>query len=1380
MVNSSNVLTATEIDNNRNNILIRVDEAVMKHVSSFVKRKTRDIRESLKAEFPGQPEKHVVPVETIDKIRSEYVSSQEVADFREYQVESLNSEVENYMQLRSRLNMLNDLNEFSADIEKMGIQVHDGEYMSYGDLIEKLPSFNDTFGNMIASRKETISTMISSFKGKSLEMDELGMLFRLHEMYAIKRDHPDIDLFNKYEFNTNIDYANELSRLYLARSANGNNDSNIINDLVDNRGVASVKSRRNIIGNKLLGMLLSNVDNKFSMVTNNRVTCLSNTYVTDATVDTRFTTRTIGELLMEITSDKKANMEKVDRQQVYMTYDGSRPGTDGYHKWNGLQVFDIDLKEWEGDVSYLKSALHKYLLKFHWYLWTCKSASGKGIHVYTKVSPAHHVYLDLEDNERLSKYWYSVNYMTKETLINDILRRIHDGKSSLKFDDGAWLTKHDNRFIDNSVGRITSGIRLSYDPMPLVNPGFMDLHVSVFLHETTDGVNSMKFIKEVFNRAYKKEYQVERVKRYVAMIDELSIEEDKRDKPGPINLSSYVNISGDSGGIRPLPRNSIKYITRYNVCNTLAAIMGKDGLQVAHVLLDSKGCGNAREINAFYSCALSNKKEPSKLGLNILEKYGVIKNVEPELEKIVEKGFKDDLRTMIMNVSGDSVLKVTRHTINLGEEEYLGDVKKQIMSKVISSKINILLSPAGSGKTEMIKSLARDGKRVMLVLPFISVIKNKVEKDPEILELFACYYGSKDVKTIEPGINAVTTFDKFSRANYEKLSRMYDYIFIDESHLLFTSSYRIEATSNSIRKIKDLFHVSSNDPYSAKLCLMTGTETGETYFFGNVANVITASKKSNGKDMEFMLCGDTLDCTTRVAKRVHDFINEGYKVLIPTNKGEVYSEKIMGMASHILGREVKYGYYKRSNTEQEICRLVNDMNTTGDYEVIFCSNYLSVGVDINDDCKFASIYLGNFSGYEVEQFNARIRKTGIKSVYCVQTENSSGETNDLLLAEPQLVLKITEADREAFLDDKEIASAKQEFTGHYDPVLHKITTPGFSYLHGKIQFNLEEYELVSFETKYVECMQHPVKVARELSNYGYNVSVSPEFNGMELMMQAELKRVGIESAKQEKIRKHTLLVGTFIDLVTKNSHVNDHGLEYHGVIDWMMKNPDLIMEDRDMEQHVEITFDIFSTPTSVKVKSREAFDNMVKNARYLLSRYSPQKAVSIINQYVDDNGVLKQSNFKRSINLLRLVDGADANELSDPLSRTIEKVYEYVDKFELDASWHVSYNGYMAQVDEWTNSYIDMLGIKVNSVYGYEKVRDSIVELINDISSRSKSKYGLRFIYNKIPDQDSNVILNKRSVDDIISRMFKLGNDIKKQQVNKTRTRHVTLHDGGF
>ena len=172
--------------------------------------------------------------------------------------------------------------------------------------------------------------------------------------------------------------------------------------------------------------------------------------------------------------------------------------------------------------------------------------------------------------------------------------------------------------------------------------------------------------------------------------------------------------------------------------------------------------------------------------------------------------------------------------------------------------------------------------------------------------------------------------------------------------------------------------------------------------------------------------------------------------------------------------------------------------------------------------------------------------------------------------EPDLLLRITEEDQLFFIDDKSIAGAKTEFIASYDPVLHRITTPGFSLLNGKIQFNLEEYVLISFENKYSVCMEHPIKVSRELAKYGYQISVSTEFEGLSLAEQEILKKMGIEAAKNEKLRKHNLMVGTFVDLVNQNNYANEHGLEYNETIDWILKNPNAIIEDRELTREQTI------------------------------------------------------------------------------------------------------------------------------------------------------------------------------------------------------------------
>lgn len=1395
-----NIITALEIDSSNKEIHKSIELRIIKFNKARINKIVSEKQNKLKNDFPEDKTKHKLSKNEIDLITKSVVNDEEAENYRLNQKENLELEKDNYYVLRKNINGLNELNEFSAEIERNNLQTLDN-FLNYQDLINLSLSKLNIFHKILKIREDSIINYIQNYKNKKLNFDSNheNIIKTIRDLYIIDKNIDDIDLYDKYNMETNIDMSNKLAHIFLKKYSENDSFDNPINNNQQNDNIVSKLIKTQIINNKLFGILLLNAsnNNNTTFISNNSVTCLKTMYINNTNNLLIYCTRTLGELLIEITNEKLKHINKDLRQQIYSTYDGIRPTTEEYYKWNGLQVFDIDLKEWNGNIENLKKKMFEYLQEFHWFLWICKSASGKGIHIYTKVTPPHHVYTNIIENEYISKYWFKVNYETKLSNIYDIVYRINkDSRNSINF-PASFFNENSNFFeltnkikidgddkligVDNTVGRITSGIRLTYDEYPLINNNFVDLHIGLNLGQTIDGFDYKDTIKNVLfrdSKISKKHIDIINNELAVKNINDL-----KENKPNDIDLSKFISVGGDISNISALPKSMINYQTRYNVCNTLAALFGKEGLSLAHTILDSQNCKNVQEINSFYSCALTNTKKPSKFGLDILKKTGIIKSVEPELKEVIDTGFKNGIKKAIINCLNNKLLPAK---IELSKNEYLSD-KKEILCNplkggITNEKINIIFSPPGTGKTEFIKTLAKEGKRILLVLPYISVIRNKVETDAEVMQLFECYYGTKDIKQIEYGINAVTTFDKFAKANYDKLSKMFDYVFIDESHLLFTSAYRIEATSNVIRKVKELFFISSNDPFSAKICLLTGTETGESYFFNKVANIIRVNKPSLEKTMEFIICNDGLDATTRLVDKVYNLINDGYKIIIPTNKGEIYSEKIIGMIEYLLGRTIKYGYYKRSNTEQEICKLINDNNSVGDYEIIFCSNYLSVGVDINDKtCKFASIYFGNFSGYEIEQFNARIRKTGIKSIYCIQTESSNGTTNDLLLEEPDLLLKMTEEDVDNFNDDKSISTAKQEFIAQFDPVLHKITTPGFSYFNGKIRFNLEEYELISFETKYNDCMQHPVKVARELSKYGYNISISTEFDGLELAKQEELKAIGILAAKDEKIKKHVLLVGTFIDLVQKNNYINEHGLEFDGIIDWIMKNPDLVFEERELTEFLQIEYDIFASPIRVTVKSKEALDSMIKSAKYLLSKYSVTKTLDILNQYVDDNGILKQTNFKRAINLLKLVDSSDANELAEPLTKTLEKIYDFVDQFENGKNVKISYNTYKATIDEWTNNYIDMLGITIYTQYAFDKISDAITEMLNDIAKKTTSKNGLSFNYNKLPDQDSYTVLNRRSVDTMIQNMFNLKstNIITNSKVS-SRKKHIIFKEQDF
>jgi hypothetical protein len=69
-----------------------------------------------------------------------------------------------------------------------------------------------------------------------------------------------------------------------------------------------------------------------------------------------------------------------------------------------------------------------------------------------------------------------------------------------------------------------------------------------------------------------------------------------------------------------------------------------------------------------------------------------------------------------------------------------------------------------------------------------------------------------------------------------------------------------------------------------------------------------------------------------------------------------------------------------------------------------------------------------------------------------------------------------------------------------------------------------------------------------------------------------------------------------------------------------------------------------------------------------------------------------------------------------------------------------------------------------------------------DIATKSVGKAGIRFDYNKLPEQNSATVINRRSVDTLVETMFKLTSravetDAKKIQ---SRNKHIILQNQNF
>ena len=438
-------ITAEEIDNNKKQIIKNVEAEVVKYIRHRLSKETRELKAKMQIDNP----EWILSKEEKDSIKERILNDDETKAYKEYQFELQKKKSENYFVVRETIQDLNELNEFSADIERIGLQSFEN-FKTFKELIQLNITLLDRFNKYKEIRKQNIQKYLDSYKNKKLlfKEDDITLCAILTEQYKVTKDYDDIDLFDKFGMESNLDISNKLGDYYIHRYINKSEqkNSNIINNwFAEGSGVNSVLNKfvsKKLITNKLLGQLLltNSGTGRTSFISNNAITCYSSMYVTTKNNKYTYVTRTLGELLFEITNPKNGLLDKSERQQIYSTYNGTRPTSDAYYSWNGLQVFDIDLKEWEQCspqmIEILKKKIFEYLNDFHWFLWIAKSASGKGIHIYTKVTPPHHVYTDVTKNEYISKYWFNVNYAHKSSIIYDTLYRIHnDSKNTIRFKD---------------------------------------------------------------------------------------------------------------------------------------------------------------------------------------------------------------------------------------------------------------------------------------------------------------------------------------------------------------------------------------------------------------------------------------------------------------------------------------------------------------------------------------------------------------------------------------------------------------------------------------------------------------------------------------------------------------------------------------------------------------------------------------------------------------------------------------------------------------------------------------------------------------------------------------------------------------------------------
>lgn len=854
-----------------------------------------------------------------------------------------------------------------------------------------------------------------------------------------------------------------------------------------------------------------------------------------------------------------AKVEKAERKVIFSTSESTRPiGDQAYIMWNGLQIIDIDIKNAELAKN-LKEVLFNELNKYQWFLGVSFSSSRKSLHVWTKIVP---ISRDLSSR----RVEFRCNFRHKYSYIYITL---------LKYCSTFGYTKEDIiSYLDNAMAKPQQGIYIASDN-PYVNTNFMDLRLNAtFEAAIENGIESINWIthpdlREVFaklewfnNENFSKEANTN--------LDDIENRDFRSEKHGgPIHY---------------------KHNQRWQLANTLVAIYKDlpDGEQKAYqVMCEICADTSKRELKGDIRTAALHNKPISKWAIKELnENHGFKLKLKQNVAEFSEAVEKTNEELKNLSVSKDPI-RVFNNNVNridffISKDQYLSDIKEDILKNL--SKITLIEAGAGYGKTEMIKAFKA---KTLLVLPFTSIIKAKIELD-EVTSDWLYYYGSKKPtldELVRPGQSMSMTIDKFSHLNLMELDEAgFEYIVIDESHLLFTSSYR-DVMSPTIQRLANC---------SSKVILMTGTPTAEVLFFPKVNHIVVTKEESRIKEFTTYFCPSKYEQIFDMVDSMVQDIKDGVKIIWPTNKGSTYFEQITTLVSNKVLEicpehgPVKTFYYKKSNYGDDSMDNINKNKSIGDNDIIGCTTYLSVGIDICDTKRFHIYFNEPMISQYIEQYANRIRRNDLYIKMFLPLETDDGNAIDWNYVKP-IDLKIEEKEKVFARDlirtindmiERNLDESK------YNPMILSMLSENKFLKYDEIdcKYYIDEtaYKLHFFEDRYIEYGEQWKVIKEGMEYYGYNTS--------EVISEHRISDVTKEDIKEELKRIRHKRWDEYTQNVRKFlSHITDENIDIYKEV--LKGNYTIFKDDEYKEERGE---------NNLYVESIEVIE---KNIKIVLSLY---------------------------------------------------------------------------------------------------------------------------------------------------------------------------------
>lgn len=968
------------------------------------------------------------------------------------------------------------------------------------------------------------------------------------------------------------------------------------------------------------------------------------------------------------------NVEKASRKVVFSVSSNNRPiGEKSFSMWNGIQIIDIDIKN-KKIANELKLKIFEDLNKYHWFLGVAKSASGKSLHVWTKITPISYT----DENKKIE---YLCNFRHKYSYLYIVLTKYMKEIGYTKDDIFDWL--------DMAMAKPQQGIFITSDSKALLSTNFIDLRLDANFETAFDtGLESIDWISHPD------------LKNIFAKLEWFNTENNQK-KSVDITAVSDINDVDPSKCIR----RHYKHAQRWQLANTLTSLYGYDkALQYMVAICDGT---DYKELKGDVKTASIHDKPVSVWAIKQLNKYHGF-NIKIEDDNI----YKEEQKSLTANREDEKIFKSPTDVLNdkddnlvklhLNKDQYLSDLKDDILKNL--NHITLLEAGAGYGKTEMIKAFKA---KTLLILPFTSTIKAKVETS-SVTSDWLYYYGNKkpSLEDLLSNKSMSMTIDKFSRLNVMELDTAgFEYIVLDESHLIFTSSYR-DVMAPTIQRLANC---------KAKIIMMTGTPTGEMLFFPGIKHIKVEKDDYREKSFELNMCPTKVEQMIEMAHSMAKDIKDGKKILYPTNKGNLWYEQLTGLVQQYLddmkfGRQINCFYYKKSNYGEESMDLINFDKSIGNNDIVFCTTYLSVGVDICDKFSFSVYFNEQWIPQDIEQFANRLRNNNLYLKMFLPKKDSVGMPINYYYTQP-LDLSLNQGDlllaRDLIKTCNDMIERNNE-ESKYNPFIQSLlsTNKYLKYDENQCKYFIDEttYKLSVFEDRYASYMKQLPMMIEGLQYYGYVTNVIDHEKEIS-EDRLEFIEDYLKSCRHMRFNQVTVETLDFLD------HVNDGNIDLYREL--ISGNYNIFKDDEYREMRED---------NNLYVKDIEIMERNVPIVLSLYKNYNIDTIKDIYKYCIDKKqNRINFSKLNRIRKFVSIEQSRRKRRLDFPILRFVKDAQKWADD---------TMKCTREEIDEWLKEYACKYANSVKDVVvedkAYlEKIYDLTCNLWKIIIDQSKPKNGI-------------------------------------------------------